>query len=356
MLAQTEIQTVKPLLRVLRGESLKRPPYWLMRQAGRYLPEYRKIRAEAGDFLDLCYTPKLAAEVTLQPVERFAMDAAILFSDILVVPHGLGRKVAFLEGEGPSLDAMESTSEIAALSLDGMVARLAPVYETVSLVRDGLPAEVALIGFAGAPWTVATYMLEGGSSRDFAAAKHWMRARTEDFDALIEVLVEAISAHLAAQIAAGAEVVQLFDSWAGALEGDAFERWSVEPARQIITNLKHLYPETPVIGFPRGVAGNAGGYLRYAERTGVAALSIDTEISTVWAAAALQPICAVQGNLDPRVLLAGGAAMDEEVRRILGALSGGPHIFNLGHGIVPQTPPEHVARLAELIRAWGDDG
>ncbi len=356
MLVQTETQTVKPLLQALRGVVLKRPPYWLMRQAGRYLPEYRKIRAEAGDFLDLCYSPKLAAEVTLQPVERFAMDAAILFSDILVVPHGLGRKVAFLEGEGPSLEALKSTRDIAALTLGGMAARLAPVYETVSRVRDGLPAEVALIGFAGAPWTVATYMLEGGSSRDFATAKHWMRARTEDFNALIGVLVEATSAHLAAQIAAGAEVVQLFDSWAGALDGDEFKQWSIEPTRRIVSKLKQSYPETPVIGFPRGAAANADGYLRYAERTGVDALSIDSAVSTVWAAETLQPICAVQGNLDPQVLLAGGPAMEEEVLRILGELSGGPHIFNLGHGIVPQTPPGHVARLAELIRAWGGDG
>ncbi len=215
---------------------------------------------------------------------------------------------------------------------------------------------MALIGFAGAPWTVATYMLEGGSSRDFSTAKHWMSERTEDFDALIGILVEATSAHLAAQIAAGAEVVQLFDSWAGALDGEAFEKWSVEPARRIIAKLKQSYPETPVIGFPRGVAADADGYLRYAERTGIDAVSIDTEVSTIWAAETLQPLCAVQGNLDPQVLLAGGAAMEAEARRILGELSGGPHIFNLGHGIVPQTPPEHVARLAEVIRAWGDEG
>jgi uroporphyrinogen decarboxylase len=324
-----------------------------MRQAGRYLPEYRKIRAEAGDFLDLCYAPELAAEVTLQPVERFAMDAAILFSDILVVPHGLGRKVAFLEGEGPSLEPMREAGEVASLSLDRMLGHLAPVYETVTRVRERLPAEVALIGFAGAPWTVATYMLEGGSSREFAAAKHWMRARTADFKALIDVLVEATVAHLSAQAAAGAEVVQIFDSWASALEGDEFERWSVEPARRIVAGLKQSHPEVPVIGFPRGAAMGEGGYLRYAKHTGINAVSIGTEVSTVWAAETLQPVCAVQGNLDPQILLAGGGAMEAEVRRILGDLSGGPHIFNLGHGIVPQTPPEHVARLAEIIRAWG---
>ena len=254
MRAQTESRTAKPLLRVLRGETPTRPPYWLMRQAGRYLPEYRKIRAEAGDFLDLCYAPELAAEVTLQPVERFAMDAAILFSDILVVPHGLGRKVAFLEGEGPSLEPLREAGEVASLSLDRMLGHLAPVYETVTRVRGRLPAEAALIGFAGAPWTVATYMLEGGSSRDFAAAKHWMRARTADFEALIDVLVEATVAHLSAQAAAGAEVVQIFDSWASALEGDEFERWSVEPARRIVAGLKQSHPEVPVIGFPRGAA------------------------------------------------------------------------------------------------------
>ncbi len=352
MLVQPETNPAKPLLRALHGEALSPPPVWLMRQAGRYLPEYRELRARAGSFLDLCYAPEQAARVTLQPIERFAMDAAILFSDILVIPHALGRRLSFLEGEGPSLDALEDGGAVAGLDLDGMLARLAPVYETVERVAASLPGTAALIGFAGAPWTVATYMLEGGSSRDFPVARTWMASRGDDFGALIDVLVEATIRHLNAQIGAGAEAVQLFDSWAGALEGEAFERWSIEPIRRIVAGVRESYPEVPVIGFPRGAEASAAGYRRFAERTGVNAVGIDTAVPVAWAAAELQPVCAVQGNLDPELLLAGGGAMVEKTQQILSELAAGPHVFNLGHGVLPPTPPENVALLTETIRAW----
>lgn len=352
MHVQPETDPAKPLLRALHGEVLSPPPVWLMRQAGRYLPEYRELRARAGSFLDLCYAPEQAARVTLQPVERFAMDAAILFSDILVIPHALGRRLSFLEGEGPSLDGLEDGGAVAGLDLDGMLGRLAPIYETVERVAAALPGQVALIGFAGAPWTVATYMLEGGSSRDFPVAKNWMATRGDDFGALIDVLVEATIRHLNAQIAAGAEAVQLFDSWAGALEGEAFERWSIEPIRRIVAGVRESYPAVPVIGFPRGAEVSAAGYRRFAERTGVDAVGIDTTVPAAWAAAELQPVCAVQGNLDPELLLTGGAAMVEQTQRILSELGAGPHVFNLGHGVLPPTPPENVALLTETIRAW----
>ncbi|MGE0094607.1 MAG: uroporphyrinogen decarboxylase [Alphaproteobacteria bacterium] len=333
----------------LAGQAMERPPFWFMRQAGRYLPEYREIRAKVPDFLKLCYTPELAARVTLQPIERFGMDAAILFSDILVVPHGLGVGVRFVEGEGPRLDPVRGEKDLSRLRLEAATSVMAPVMETVRLVRRQLDPKVALIGFAGAPWTVATYMVEGGSSRDFAATKGWAYSDPESFARLVDMLVEVTISYLDHQIAAGADAVQLFDTWAGALSPDQFARWVIEPARRIVEGIRARHPNALVIGFPRG-AGSL--YRRYAEETGVNCIGIDTTVDPVWAAQTLQPIGAVQGNLDPMAVVAGGAVMRADAERILIALGKGPFVFNLGHGIVPQTPPAHVAELSALIKSW----
>ena len=338
----------KPLLRALAGEVMDRPPFWLMRQAGRYLPEYREVRRQAGSFLDLCLNPELAVEVTLQPIRRYGMDAAILFSDILIVPYGLGQGVAFREGEGPVLEALAGTADPASLTREHFHDRVAPVYETVRGLAGALPSGTALIGFAGAPWTVATYMVEGGSSRDFARTKRWAYGDPKGFSRLIDLLVDTTADYLGAQIRAGAEIVQLFDSWAGVLPETAFRRWVIDPARRIVERLRAAHPDVPVIGFPRG-AGIL--YRAYVEETGVTAASLDTTVPLSFARDALQGRVAVQGNLDPQLLVVGGSAMEEEVGRIRAALGGGPFVFNLGHGIVPETPPEHVAALANLLRA-----
>lgn len=337
----------KLLLRALKGEALQVPPVWLMRQAGRYLPEYRAVRAQAGSFLDLCYNPELAEEVTLQPIRRFGFDASILFSDILVVPDAMGRKVAFREGEGPVLEPLTHIEEITKLNVD-VTERLAPVYETVRRLRKSLPSETTLIGFAGAPWTVATYMVGGGGSPDQAAAKAWMYRAPEEFQLLIDKLVEATIVHLAAQIEAGAEVIQLFDTWAGSLPELYFHRFSIAPAKAIVSALQDRFPDVPVIGFPRGAGPLA---LEYFLQTGVEGLSLDTAQSLSFAREALQPIGCVQGNLDPLLLVAGGKSMRSAVGHILDMLGGQPFIFNLGHGIVPQTPPDHVAELVALVRS-----
>ena len=339
----------KPLLRALRGAPAASPPLWLMRQAGRYLPEYRALRQRAGSFLELCYNPALAAEVTLQPVVRFDMDAAILFSDILVIPDALGMDVSFVEGEGPRLTPLVDADDIAALQLDRVGDHLAPVYETVERVAAGLPEAAALIGFAGAPWTVATYMIEGGSSRDFAAARGWAMTDGRSFQRLIDILVAATVDYLVGQVNHGAEVLQVFDSWAGILSESEFRRWSLAPMKAIVEGVRAACPETPIIGFPRG----AGVLMRdYAMETGVDGIGIDSATPAKWAAQALQSHCAVQGNLDPLCLLHGGERMIEEIDGILQALAGGPFIFNLGHGILPATPPEHVAALVESVRGW----
>lgn len=339
----------KLFLRALAGETLPRPPFWLMRQAGRYLPEYRALRARAPSFLDFCYTPELAIEATLQPLRRYAMDAAILFSDILVIPDALGQKVGFREGVGPVLEPLRGAADLAGLSADGLRERLAPVYATVRGLRGALPEGTALIGFAGAPWTVATYMVEGGTSRNHAQVRSWAYRDPEGFGRLIGLLTDATVEHLSAQIEAGAEAVQLFDSWAGVLPESAMRRWCLEPAAAIAGRLRARHPDVPVIAFPRGVGA---GYAAFAEAGAFAGLSLDTSVPPGWAAAELQPRLAVQGNLDPILLVAGGAAMAAEVRRILETLARGPFVFNLGHGVVPETPPEHVAALAELIRGW----
>jgi uroporphyrinogen decarboxylase len=337
----------KPLLRALAGEVMERPPFWLMRQAGRYLPEYRELRQGAANFLDFCFTPARAAEATLQPVRRFGMDGAILFSDILVVPHGLGRMVGFRDGEGPVLEKLRTREEAEALQVDGIVERLRPVYETVERVATVLPAETTLIGFAGGPWTVATYMVEGGTSRDFSHVKRWALSDPAGFGLLIDRLVEATIAHLLAQIAAGVEVVQIFDSWAGILDAASFRRWVIAPNRKIAAAIKERHPQVPVIGFPRG-AGLM--YRAYVVETGVSAIGLDTTVPCSVAQRTLQNLVPVQGNLDPQALVVGGSALEEAVAAIVGALKDGPFVFNLGHGVVPETPVAHVARLAELLR------
>lgn len=339
----------KRLLRAIKGEPTDRPPFWLMRQAGRYLPEYRAIRAKTGGFLDLCFNPDLATEVTLQPLRRFGMDAAILFSDILVIPHGLGQLVAFKEGEGPVLEPIRDIRGLAELTLDWQADRLAPVYEAVRRIAAAVPDDTAVIGFAGAPWTVATYMIEGGSSRTFERTKAWASGDPDGFGQLIDLLCRATVAHLSAQIDAGAEIVQLFDSWASALDGEAYDRWVIEPTRWIVGALKQRYPAIPVIGFPRA-SGLA--YERFVKSTGVDVASIDQGMPLDWARDTLQPHVAVQGNLDPQVLVAGGVALAAAVQRINDTLSGGRFIFNLGHGIVPETPVEHVAELASMIKGY----
>ncbi|HEX3497990.1 MAG TPA: uroporphyrinogen decarboxylase [Stellaceae bacterium] len=335
------------MLRSLAGGVAARPPVWLMRQAGRYLPEYRKVRAGVPSFLDLCYTPELAVEVTLQPIRRYALDAAILFSDILVVPDALGQDVAFREGEGPVLAPIRNDADVARLRPDGIHERLAPVYETVRRLAAALPKEVALIGFAGAPWTVATYMVEGGTSRNFHNVQLWAYRDPEGFGKLIDCLVAATIEYLSAQIAAGVEIVQLFDSWAGVLPEPAFERWVVAPTARIVSTLRQRHPAVPIIGFPRG-AGLL--YPRYFAATDVNAVSLDATVPLSFARDTLQRIGTVQGNLDPLLLVGGGSAMIAAIKDILAALDQGPFVFNLGHGIVPETPPEHVAELVAVLR------
>lgn len=338
--------STKPLLRALAGETLAQPPWWLMRQAGRYLPEYRELRARARDFLELCLTPALAAELTLQPVRRYHMDAAILFSDILLLPHAFGQKLAYREGEGPQLEAIDSCAGLERSDPTEAVARLEPVFAAVRRVAAVLDDRTTLIGFAGAPWTVASYMVEGGGSRDFRRVKAWAYRDPQGFAALIDLLVEGTIAFLAAQIEAGAEAVQLFDSWAGVLPEAAFARWVIAPARRIAAALKSRFPDHPVIGFPRG-AGIL--YERYVAETGIDAVGLDTAVPLGHARARLQLHATVQGNLDPVLLLVGGAPLAAAVAEIRRTLGGGPHIFNLGHGVLPETPLENVVALARLL-------
>ncbi len=322
-----------------------------MRQAGRYLPEYRKIRATVPSFLDMCYTPELAVEVTVQPIRRFHPDAAILFSDILVIPDALGQSVKFSEGVGPQLEALNSDDGLAHLSSEETNNHLSPVFETVRQVKAQLSDDVALLGFAGSPWTVATYMVEGGTSLDFAKTKIWAREDPEGFDRLLALLVSATSDYLIGQLDAGADAVQLFDTWASAVPADQFERCVVAPTRQIVDNVRGAKPDAKFIGFPRGI-GPAVAH--YAAATGVNGVGIDSALSPAYAAKALQPACAVQGNLDPMALLVGGEPMLTAAAAIIEALGDGPFIFNLGHGVVPQTPPEHVEALAEFIRSGAE--
>lgn len=341
-------KTDKNFLAALNGQVLATPPVWLMRQAGRYLPEYRALRQKARNFVEFCLTPELAIEATLQPIRRFGFDAAILFSDILIVPHALGQSVAFREGEGPVLEPIRDTGGLVGLSINRVAEVTEPVMETVRGVRRALPEQTALIGFAGSPWTVATYMVEGAASKDYANTKLWSYRDVMGFQRLIDLLVEATILYLDAQIRAGAEAIQLFDSWAGVLSEGDFARWVIAPNKSIIAGLKQRHPNVPIIAFPRG----AGLYYeRFAEMVGADALGLDTTVPVDWAKQRLQTRWAVQGNLDPVILCAGGALLDGEIARIRAALAGGPFIFNLGHGILPSTPPDNVARLIDILRA-----
>ena len=338
----------KKLLRALSGETLPTPPIWMMRQAGRYLPEYRATRAKAGDFLSLCYTPDLAAEVTLQPIRRYGFDAAILFADILLVPQALGAELWFVQGEGPRLSTVTTPGAVAALKpADAIHDHLAPVYETVRILARELPGDTALIGFAGAPWTVATYMIAGRGTPDQGPAHALKAADRATFDALMERITAATIEYLSAQIEAGAEVVKLFDSWAGSLTGADFRDYALEPARRIISALKERHPGVPVIAFPRE-AGQ--GYVGFAKATGADCVALDNSVSADWAAKNVQVDGCVQGNLAPGHMVTGGQKLMEETRAIVQAFSGGPHIFNLGHGITPDADPENVALMVETVR------
>lgn len=336
----------KPLLRALAGETLPVSPVWLMRQAGRYLPEYRALRETVGGFLDLCLTPELAAEVTLQPLRRFSLDAAILFSDILIVPYALGQSLEYRDGEGPVLEPIRSAAAIAARGDADFRDRIAPVWRTVERVKAKLPPNVTLIGFAGSPWTVASYMVEGRVGRDFAEVKGWAFSDPAGFGALIDRLVETTIIYLDGQIQAGAEALQLFDSWAGILPEAQFRQWVIEPTKKIVAALREAHPNVPIIGFPRG-AGLM--YRDYFTETGVSGLSIDQMVPLEIARRTLQPIGALQGNLDPLLLIAGGEPMAAATREILRAFRAGPFIFNLGHGVTPATPPDHVQALIDLV-------
>ena len=344
---QAESTIRKPFLDVLGGQPLRPAPIWLMRQAGRYLPEYRALRKQAANFLDFCFRPELAIEATLQPIRRYGLDAAILFSDILTIPWALGQKVEFLEGEGPRLAPIRAKADLDGLRSGEAIARLSPVYQTVSGVAAELPGATALIGFAGAPWTVAAYMIEGSGSKDFLIAKQWALSNPELFDTLLRELVAVTVDHLSAQIAAGADAVQIFDSWAGALAEAEFRKWCLEPARAIADGLKARHPGVPLIGFPRGAGGMLGAYGREA---GVAAIGLDTNVPLAWAMGELPADMPVQGNLDPAILVIGGAVMENRVRAILAQTEGRPLIFNLGHGVPMTTPPEHVAALVRMVR------
>jgi uroporphyrinogen decarboxylase len=339
--------TDKPLLRVLRGETVSPPPIWLMRQAGRYLPEYRVVRQEAGSFLDLCYDPALACEVTLQPVRRFHLAGAIIFSDILVIPHAMGQEVSFVEGRGPVLSAVRSAAEMKTLSVTPVREALAPVYETIRRVRAELPADVTLIGFAGAPWTVASYMVEGGSSREFAYLKGWAWHDRPAFLRLIAMLTEAISGHLCAQIEAGAEAVQIFESWAGAVPDGLFDEVCFRPVTKIARAVKAKHLSVPVIVFARQAGARTADFARH---PAIDAVGLDSSQSAEWAAETLRPHAAVQGNLDPALLAHGGRPMRDEAERLVATLGRGPYVFNLGHGVLPTTPPDHVADLIDAVR------
>ena len=339
----------KLLLRALAGETLDVPPIWMMRQAGRYLPEYRATRAQAGDFLSLCYNSELAAEVTLQPIRRYGFDAAILFADILLIPDALGADLWFVTGEGPRLSTIKSAEDFARLKgADDIHEHLAPVYETVRILSRELPTETSLIGFAGAPWTVATYMIAGRGTPDQGPA-HALKTENRDlFEALIERLTEATIAYLSAQIEAGAEVVKLFDSWAGSLKGQDFDDYALAPAKRIIAALKEKHPGIPIIAFPRE-AGER--YIGFAKATGADCVALDNSVDAKWAAEHVQVDGCVQGNLASSHMVTGGKALVRETRAIVEAFSKGPHIFNLGHGITPDADPENVQLMIDTVRS-----
>lgn len=339
--------TEKSLMRVLAGEPVWPPPIWLMRQAGRYLPEYRELREASGGFIARCTTPDLATEITLQPIRRYGMDGAILFSDILILPWAMGQDLRFLDGEGPVMTPIRDAAGVDALDLTRAEDQTAPVMETVRRVRAALPAACTLLGFAGSPFTVACYMVEGGGSRDFAATRTLAYTDPVLFGRLMDRLVEGTIAYLSAQIRAGADAVMLFDTWAGVLPPREFFRHVVVPTKAIVDGVGRLHPGVRVIGFPR-LAGTL--VADYVEQTGVDCVGLDTSVDAAAIAAGLPETVGVQGNLDPMALIAGGEALRRESLAIRDALRGRPHIFNLGHGILPHTPPQHVADLVALVR------
>ena len=343
----------KNFLEVLKKHKPDHIPFWFMRQAGRYLPEYMELRDKAGGFLDMAYNPAMASEITMQPIRRFGMDAAIIFSDILVIPHALGQHLEFVQGEGPKLNPLRNSSDLSSLNFSKFQQVLSPVHEAISLTKTALKNEgfgsTALIGFCGAPWTVACYMVEGGGSRDFINIKKLAFEDEKAFAGLIEMLVESSAQYLIDQINAGAEAVQIFDSWAGALDAQSFSKWVINPTRQIVDLVRNQHPDIPIIGFPRCAGQN---YLSYVQDTGVSAVSIDQGVDTKWAANSLQSFVPVQGNLDPICLLIGGDAMVMAVEKIICDLKEGGFIFNLGHGIHKETPIEHVEQLCALIREY----
>ena len=343
----SDTDNAKPLLSVLGGNCAKIPPVWLMRQAGRYLAEYRALRARVPDFLTFCYTPDMAIEATLQPVKKYRFDAAILFSDILVIPDAMGQSVRFEEGVGPVLERLRDVADIERLQPARVHHHLAPVMRAVEGIAGGLDDRTTLIGFAGAPWTVALYMVEGRGGTEGETLRRWSYEDPLAIELLMDRLVEATSAYLIAQVRHGAEVLQLFDSWAGLVPDGFFERWIIAPTAQIIAEVRRVYPDIPIIGFPRNTGLKMEAYLH---GTRVNGIGLDAGVPLEWARTCLQPHVAVQGNLDNQLLVVGGQVMDAAVDRICRILSDRPFIFNLGHGILPQTPAEHVARLVERIR------
>jgi uroporphyrinogen decarboxylase len=348
-----KIKTGKLFLDALAGHVGERVPFWFMRQAGRYLPEYRALRSEKGGFLEMAYDPDTACEITMQPIRRFGMDAAIIFSDILVVPHALGQSLEFAAGEGPKLNPVRDGKALAALNFHNFEKKLAPVFEAIRKTKAQLQAEnfkqTALIGFAGAPWTVATYMIEGGSSRDFIHAKKMAYGDPETFAELMHLLTEATAAYLIKQADAGAEALKIFDSWAGVLDENLFQKWVIGPAREIVRQVRAVHPHIPLIGFPRGAGEN---YFSYVQNSGMSAVALDQFVPTRWATRVLQTHMPVQGNLDPVCLMTGGDAMALSVERIMSELSKAPFIFNLGHGVHKETPVEHVATLSDMLKNW----
>ena len=338
----------KTILRALKGEILPTPPIWMMRQAGRYLPEYRATRAQAGDFLKLCYNSELAAEVTLQPIRRYGFDAAILFADILLLPQALGADLWFENGEGPRLSTITTMAGVQALKpADAIHDHLAPIYETLRILTRELPQETTLIGFAGAPWTVASYMIAGRGTRDQAPAHALKAGDRATFAALIDRITEATIEYLSMQVQAGAEVVKLFDSWAGSLKGQDFTDFAVKPTARIIAALKARHPGLPIIAFPREAGA---GYVGFAKATGADCVALDNSVSPEWAAANVQTDGCVQGNLDPRHMVTGGQALIDATLRVKQAFATGPHIFNLGHGSTPDADPDNVALMIETVR------
>ncbi|OAF01797.1 uroporphyrinogen decarboxylase [Bradyrhizobium centrolobii] len=337
----------KPFIDVLSGQRQVIPPVWMMRQAGRYLPEYREVRAKAGGFLDLCFSPELAAEVTLQPIRRFGFDAAIIFSDILVIPYALGRSVRFEVGEGPRLEPLDDPGKVATLAPRADLTKLAPVFEALRIVRGTLDSKVALIGFCGAPWTVATYMVAGHGTPDQAPARMMAYRHPEAFAKIIDVLVDNSIEYLLAQLAAGADALQIFDTWAGVLPPAEFARWSIDPTRRIVAGVRAKVPDAKIIGFPRGAGAQLPAYV---EATGVNAVSIDWTAEPTFIRERVQTRVAVQGNLDPLVLVTGGEALDRAVDSVLANFGHGRLIFNLGHGIQPETPIAHVGQMLKRVR------